>query len=197
MFIRKTFFPRWDKEGQWIVKESENLPSQGLCDLKKKAIFLQYLPEKDNDLYEILIHEICHAVTDGGHGRKWLTRMLKASDIAKEIGYEQLSKLVHEQVEQYSDPEKYIRVGAREIYTLIEDWAFENPDLTYSKMIEAVAAHFGLYPKELEKAYKRCKIVYEKATKGEFVTSTWFRKEIIKEGDEIRKKSQNQHRTLP
>ncbi len=176
-YIRKTYFPRWDKKGQWTISYKDNLPSTGWCDIKNKAIFLDSPPAKDDKLHFLLIHEICHAVTPGSHGRKWKSRMLKASEKAKEIGHKEISKMLYENVEQYNKTPKMKAFG---VYQLIEEWTSENPDVPYDELIKGVADYFGCYPEELEEGYKRCKTVYEKARKGQSVTNTWFRKKIIK-----------------
>lgn len=176
-YIRKTYFPRWDKKGQWTVSYKGDLPSTGSCDIKNKAIFLDTAPAKDDKLHFLLIHEICHAVTTQSHGKKWKSRMLKASAKAKELGHKEISKMLHENVEIYNKSNK---IKAFDVYQLIDEWTTENPDVPYDELIKGVAGYFGCYPEELEEDYKRCKTVYEKARKGQSVTNTWFRKEIIK-----------------
>ena len=160
LFVRKTFFPRWDKKNQWVVKELDSLPSQGKCDLDKKAILVRSVPEKDHELYWLLIHEICHTVASPGHAKKWCNRMGKAADTAQELGYTELSKMLNAEVEEIKQG---LPVRAADIYNLVAEWALDAPDLTYDKMLKAVSRQYGFYPEDLEKAFKRFRQVYENA----------------------------------
>ena len=162
-FVRRAFFPRWDKKNQWVIRELSSLPSEGRCDNDKKTIFVKYVPEEDDRLYELLIHEICHAVASPGHGKKFLVRMAKAATTAQMLGYGELSRMLNTDIEE---TKKGLIVDATEIYNLVGDWAVDKPDLTYDEMLEAVSRRFGFYPAELEKRYKRFRKVYEEAIRS-------------------------------
>lgn len=161
-YVRKTFFPRWDKAGQWKVQEKPDLPSHGKCDSEKKTINLQYISEDQDRLEGLLIHEICHAVTIEGHSKKWLDRMKAAATKAREVGHKELSKALFEEVEEYIEAPK---VTARSYYNAIEDCVSYNPEAPYEQVLAAVAYDFGLSPEEVEKAAKRCKQIYKKEVK--------------------------------
>jgi hypothetical protein len=45
----------------------------------------------------LLIHEICHAVTPDGHGKRFQKRLLKASERAKELGRKRLANALREE----------------------------------------------------------------------------------------------------
>jgi len=96
--VRKNFFPRWDRKGQWTVKKVKHLPISAptiaYCNHFLKTIFVNYLPNNKNSLFSLLIHEICHAITSGQHKKRWEIRMLKAADKAQKMGNMQLFKMV-------------------------------------------------------------------------------------------------------
>lgn len=169
-YVRKTFFPRWDMRREWTIKRVYDLPSHGLCDSRPKNISLQFISENDDDLHKLLIHEICHAVTNSGHKKTWQNRMLSAADTAKKIGREHLSKILYEEVRGY-DPNTCLHVNAGVVYGTIQDFVFDaldSPSSTiefpsYDQIIKTVARTFGFSSQEIEESWKRCKEVYEKA----------------------------------
>ena len=168
-YVRKYFFPRWDKKRQWVIKEVPDFPSFGLCDKKTKTISIGgwYISTaNDQSLLKLLIHEVAHASTGANHGKKWLNRMQKAAETAKKLGHEQLTKILYEEIENYA-PDKVLTVNATMIYDAIEDFVM-NPDnyaVTFDDTIKKVAISFGNYPEELVESYKLCKKVYEEAIK--------------------------------
>lgn len=164
-YIRKTFFPRWDKNNQWTVKVDSDLPLHGLCKKGEKIIILQYISEKNNELYLLLIHEICHATTDNYHAKKWCARMLKVAEMAEKIGHEKLSKMIQGQVKAYKSLETNRKGKAAYIYEGIQYAVFDAPTASYKDIIKWVGQQFGYYPEEIEESYKLCKKVYDKAVK--------------------------------
>jgi hypothetical protein len=76
LYIRQTFFPRWDKTRKWIVILDRNLPSQGLCSEEKRQITIDHIDKDEDQLLLTLIHEICHTNLSG-HGKSWQERMLQ------------------------------------------------------------------------------------------------------------------------
>jgi hypothetical protein len=98
-FVRKEFFPKWDNKREWIVgrlglKDSRHFKAHGICNRKSKSIYLRWIPGDQNNLYWILIHEICHAVSPGFHGKRWNDQMLKASELARKKGNTLLSRMI-------------------------------------------------------------------------------------------------------
>ena len=98
--VRRKFFPRWDPKGQWAVKKVRHLPVSApviaYTNHFLRTIFINYLPNNGNNLYSILIHEICHAITSGQHNKRWERRMMRSVDQARKIGNKQLSKMIFE-----------------------------------------------------------------------------------------------------
>lgn len=158
-YVRTTFFPRWDKENQWTVSEVPELPSQGKCERVTKTISLRYLPEKDDDLYVWLIHEICHT-SDPGHGKRWSNRMLRVANRAKAKGHNNLVKKICDDKEAFRSAKP---LSAREVYQEIEDAGLKATDWSYDDIINWVAKQYGCSREELEKRFKRCRTVYDEA----------------------------------
>ncbi len=162
-YIHKTFFPLWDQKGQWAIKEDYKLLGQGLCSEDKKTIFLQFVSSKNDDLYLLLIHEICHAVTNSSHGKKWFDRMLKASNRAKEIGLKNLSERLLNELVGYKEAPP---INAKYVYGTIEDWVIQSETLVpYKPLIEALSKDLGCTKGDLTKKYTLTKRAYQKAVK--------------------------------
>ena len=164
-YVRRTFFPRWDKQHQWGVKLATDLCLEGECDLETKTILLKSLPRDDNDLYTWLIHEICHAIPVPGHAKKWFSRMMKASNTAWTICQHNLATKIGNEARAF-----YARknLRARDVYQLIEDIVIRGAsDRSYEDTIDYVAREYGLCNREeAEKRFKRCKAVYDKAVRS-------------------------------
>src|ERR1700730_1313962 len=90
--VKRDYFPRWDPTGEWRL--SFRLPSQarwaallhGLCDMERRLIFIGAFPADEDARDALLIHEICHAVATGFHGKPWQRRMEKAAARARALG---------------------------------------------------------------------------------------------------------------
>jgi hypothetical protein len=159
VFVKTAFFPRWDKNESWRVQYSKTRKCQGRADDEAKTIIYG-----SGDPVLVLAHEICHAVTNGGHGKKWIARYEKVAVRASRIGMAELSKQIREEIEQYRGrPREDL---ATCIYEDIEDIilnSYETP--TYKSVVGWVAWKNGTTRRELEKKYKRCRAAYEKGVK--------------------------------
>ena len=100
--VKKVFFPDWDKTNRWFVEYlpefkrwtecglNELIDREGLrdrypfkvridaqCQPFRKCVLFYRIPRSENELFRMLIHEICHAITDDGHGDHWVQEMKK------------------------------------------------------------------------------------------------------------------------
>ncbi len=101
--VRENIFPRWDFKGRWSVKRVKHLPISApiiaYTNHSLKTIFVNYLPKSKDNLYSLLIHEICHAITSGQHNKEWEKRMMKSADKATKMDNIQLAKLIYEDLD--------------------------------------------------------------------------------------------------
>ena len=132
-YVRKTFFPRWDKKGKWRVvylpefkkrdeqQMAENLKRQGreypfklnigaICPNVGTDIIFYRIPANNSVLFEMLIHEICHALTNDGHGKKRLERMNAAYSKAMKNCSKDLAKRIKADLIK-EDLDEMIRTG--------------------------------------------------------------------------------------
>ncbi len=98
-FIRKTFFPRWDRNGQWRIEVPEIPDSDcaGECLTKPKIIVIDHPPAIKEELQALLIHEISHAVSRDRppyHLPEWENRMVKSCIRAADLGMNGLARCI-------------------------------------------------------------------------------------------------------
>lgn len=151
-YIRRLFFPMWDKKGEWKVKRLWHLPCGGKYDTDSKTILLRSILKNKDDQHRLLIHEICHCASNY-HGKRFQDRYLKAKTRAEEIGREGLvKKMIKElsMLKQKKEPCDYT-------YQRITDWALEYPEMPWKKMLKYVARERGMYLHEFLSRYKRAK----------------------------------------
>jgi len=157
-YIKRTFFPRWDKKRKWKIRKVWHLPCGGKYDTDSKTILLRSSLEdgdKDN-LHRLLIHEICHCASNY-HGKRYQDRYSKAKTRAEEIGREGLLKQMIEELSMLG--QKKEPFDHRYTYQQIADWTLERPEIPWKKMLTYVARERGMYLHEFLKRYKRAKEV--------------------------------------
>ena len=159
-YVRKTFFPRWDKNNQWSVRIVHDLPIEGRCEKGIKTVSLQYVSGDEDKLHLLLIHEICHS-SASGHSKKWSSRMLKAATRAEKAGCSNVADLIRKNV---AETEKAASVNASLVYDCIRSRLIlgDKLDESYEDFINSVACGVGMYPDELEKKFKQCRKIYNK-----------------------------------
>ncbi|MGC9323354.1 MAG: hypothetical protein ACP5G0_01270 [Desulfomonilia bacterium] len=101
-YVRKIFFPSWDRDGKWIIRLAPEQTAHGYCDAQSNTIFLRRVSEDRQRLIESIIHEVCHATSSPTHGRRWRFCMFKAAAVAETIGEIVLSNLLKVEVSIYT-----------------------------------------------------------------------------------------------
>src|SRR5262249_25375259 len=88
--VRTDYFPRGRSASKWTVrfaKPPRNLTTDGsFCHAEKRTIWIS----PSDPSRETLIHEMCHAVTPGGHRKEWQERMRRAARDAESYGDQNL-----------------------------------------------------------------------------------------------------------
>lgn len=152
--IKREFFPKWDRKGEWKTEWVSDINGAlGKCDIATKTILMTYPCRK------MFIHEICHAVADGGHTKRWSNRLLKAAKRADELGYTELGKSLFDEHQLY-EFNSYTPTAAI-TYETIEDIASESGQ-PYEQVIDYCARDIGMTVTEFEQKYRLCKRAYRK-----------------------------------
>jgi hypothetical protein len=101
--IKREFFPGWDKKNQWRIRQDKKFkrPGHAECraELKTIRVNLHNLDNlhrniSEDDVDALIIHEICHAVVNSYHGRKFCNRLKEARQHAESIGRRDLAELL-------------------------------------------------------------------------------------------------------
>jgi len=165
-YVRSTFFPRWDKMGEWIVEVSPNLNiyEEFLSPCFKafksanshnyKTRTLHTIPESEDQLYLMLIHIICDCIYGRKHNSNWCQRMYAASDTALRIGHDELFELIWREVDKYG------KWNPNNVYYLIKSAVYERPHASEESIVREVASKLRIGPKKLKRQNRYWKTVY-------------------------------------
>lgn len=158
-FVRNNFFPRWDKDYKWrVIYKNSPCGKKGNCDSDKKVIYIApWL--RGNELIDTLIHEICHAVTNSGHGKLFLQRLSKAEEKAKAMGLNDLAIFIHKDIVMTGMSSK---VTADLVHSCIKGVVMDLPDITFKQLIKTVSCNVGMSSKIFLNKYKQSKKIFLK-----------------------------------
>jgi len=162
-FVRENFFPRWDRSRQWrfAFDGLELNGALGKCDYKTKTIVLTN-EKNENRLLFLAIHEVCHAVTDGSHRKKFQIRLKKAEQRAVEMNLNGIADLLRQNIHECINTPN---LRARDIYTRIEHYVYEEeaqPD-DFIKVVDFLRLDISLSRNEFLNRYKMAEKVFLKA----------------------------------
>ena len=157
--LKRLFFPRWDRQNLWRISTKSKRKVHGFCDVDRRVIqiVVQHADQDEQD--KLLIHEICHAVAAGGHGKVWQGRMEKAARRADELGRKRLAEMLRQEIVEYQES----AVGVAEGYQTVQDWLTHNPELTLAQMKRSLANEYGLLASEVSTTFKRLETVFAAA----------------------------------
>jgi hypothetical protein len=160
--IRQTFFPSWDRDGEWgIVEKAGPHAPHGYLDEKEKVIGIQSMGPGQS-LRVVLIHEIAHAVTSISHGKKWQNRMNKSAQKAESIGETKLAEALREEVRLYTEPFAAAKPTADAVYNRVKDECLTCPQPSFDEVVDCIRYECGLTKEEFLRHFKRSQRIYEK-----------------------------------
>lgn len=137
-YVRKNFFPGWDKDGRWKARLSTELDgAMGRCDVERKRISVTL--EGGRLATVTLIHEICHAVVGEYHGKMFQGRLLKAAARAKDMGRLDLAADLRAEAAM---ARRSGRIYAEHVYGTIAG-AARDSDVDFQQTIEYVRRQYG------------------------------------------------------
>src|ERR1700681_2068403 len=103
--IKHLFFPRWDRQNVWRISTKSKRRVHGHCDVRRRVIEIVVQHADPDKRDGLLIHEICHAVANGNHGKEWQRRMEMAARQADDLGRIGLAKLLRQEIANYQEAE--------------------------------------------------------------------------------------------
>jgi hypothetical protein len=135
--VCKTYFPRWNP---WKYTYNPDWTG-GWCNTEQKHIYLGRQPAGIKGALSpeaFIIHQVCHAVGNTGHGKCWQNRMLKAANRAKRDN-PKLSGEITAHVQRYRlSPEWSCREEIQLLYQRIKNSFTDRYPASRSYDIEAV-----------------------------------------------------------
>lgn len=156
--VRKEFFPRWDREKQWKCYATDADGCDGECSKDRKIIKLaHFTPET---LLLLLVHEICHAVTRGGHGREWCARMTVAAKRAETIGMKALAAQLRKELRDYKSSPK---ITSADIYDRMEEVVHACKNISFMDAAKGVGREFGMSRSKFLSTFPRLRSIYDEA----------------------------------
>jgi hypothetical protein len=156
--IRNLYFPAWRNGSNWRICEYEG---KGYCDRDAKTIKVGGATE-NYSLPVLIIHEIAHAVTTGGHSDKWVNRMRKAAERAADLGDKQLADELQSHIAWVMQPGVH-DATEEVVYFQIENAAADQPEATFEKVVGWVVQEYGQDMATFLKDYPQARQAYDKA----------------------------------
>ena len=121
--------------------------------MDKNTIILDYLGEK------LLIHEVCHAVAAGHHGKRWQERFLKAADKAEVLGFNELAEEIWDEVEKYKTTA--IKVVAEDIYNAANDYPYGKRNADFDDFVDWKRRDYGFERNEFLRRFPRARKFFD------------------------------------
>jgi hypothetical protein len=156
--VRKEFFPRWDREKKWKCFATDAGGSDGECLKGRKIIKLANFTSKT--LLLLLVHEICHSVTRGGHGKEWCARMATAAKRADAIRMKSLAAQIRKEVQDImSSP----ATTAADVYDRMQEVVWGCKNISFRNAVEGIGREFGMSRSEFLSKFPRLRSIYDEA----------------------------------
>ncbi len=146
--IRQEYFPRWLRGAKWTI---EHYPGTAFCDRNNRRI--QIGDKYNRNLTIVIIHEIVHAVTENGHGKRWLDRFHKVILQTRKNGEESLAAGLEDHLKNEVIPDNAHDVTAGELYEAVHYAALNYPSWSYEETVDAVAKSYGQTREVFESQY--------------------------------------------
>ena len=157
--ITALLFPRWNREGTWRIRRShrsEETSEDGFCDESSRTIWIA--PGTTGaELQAVVAHEICHAITGPGHGKRFRNRLTKAAIDAGVAERDLLKRKLLTEAAQY---EHTPRVTAQEIYCTVGDIVMDIPRASFQDVLYQLSKYYGLTRQELFDRYSKLRSAY-------------------------------------
>ena len=164
--IKHLFFPLWDRDDRWRISTRSRRRVHGHCDRERQMIEIVVQHADPDKRAGLLIHEICHAVANGSHGKAWQCRMEMAARQADDLGRNGLAKLLRQEIADYQEAAE----EKEEAYQTVQEWLAHKPDLTFAQVERSLADLYGLLVNEVGTTFKRIEKVYRSAKRDALET---------------------------
>jgi hypothetical protein len=159
--IRQTFFPSWDRSGEWdIVEKTGPYSPHGYLDERAKVIGIHSMGP-GQALRVVLIHEIAHVVSSLSHGKEWQNRMKRSAQKAESIGETKLAEALMEEIRLYTEPFAAAKPTADAVYKRVKDECLSCPRPSFDQVVDCIRYDCGLTKEEFLRHFKKSQRIYE------------------------------------
>jgi hypothetical protein len=169
--VRQEFFPVWDRKREWKLCICGYLLAGGKCYPDRKLITLQRVPNEQDKLETLLIHEICHAFSPAHEGL-WQSRFSKVAVHADEIGRRSLGTMIRDEVSRYACSPHTTQYYYQEY---IEDFFMDRPDGKFEEMMRSLAFEVGLSLKDAKSYFPRARRDFDREQRRSRLTWPEYR----------------------
>ena len=171
--LSRVYFPRWRGAPMWTIRQGSRArwrnaqgevctsSEQGFCDDLTKTIWVNTRPDT---LELVIIHEICHAVTSGGHDSQFCKRMRAAAKQATQLGNIVLAEKLEREAAMIEEQPRFTSGMA---YQQTEDWIHDNPSGNFENIVNGLAYLYGMTPDEVLKQFPRLRDIYDRTHRQE------------------------------
>jgi hypothetical protein len=161
-YVKKNFFPSWDRENVYKVRVVYSLPSVGRFDSVKKQVLIKVVPENQIELLNLLIHEISHSMSPC-HGKRWKERIRKASQRADELGQKDLSLRLLMEIRNYSVKEISPYDTAEVVYGRLRQAITDTKaEVSLLKLVASLARDYGSPVRNFMKRFRKLSYHYRR-----------------------------------
>jgi len=158
--VREWLFPRWRAGATWQVRRAEKSAYHrgGYCHTARRLIYVA--PHLEGiEAREVLVHEICHAVTGAYHGTRFQRRLLAAARVARKRSPE-LAEAIEKDLRDIRDSSI---TKAHEVYTSLYDAVSIRGLTDWRQLVRWLAYDHARSPGEMLSRFRRMRSVYESA----------------------------------
>ena len=150
--IKKLFFPRWDRENLWGVSGSlgtgsGNICPDGHCSIENRTLHV-LTGEEGHE--RMLVHLICHAVTENNHRIHWQERMKKAEIQSRQCSMNHLAIALNADLERYNSSQD---ITAALVEKKSYETALKLPESSPEIWLEVVSSCYEMTGTELTRKF--------------------------------------------
>lgn len=168
--IRKDFFPRWDPKRKWKViagfqEGVFHLDILCSCDRQNKTIWIAPTVVEEGRYLDgfplslILIHEVCHAVSNQSHGEKFLAALRRRKDMAEKLGRREEYEAISMHLRGF---ELRVFSISNSVYEMARETAKKKPPPKYIELLALLNKSFSMTTKEVDHFFPNMRWFYDR-----------------------------------